>query len=209
MTLWIVLTVLVSLAAVGLVIPLIRPRADAEAGATPVGILKDQLAELDAQVASGVVAEADAARLRVEIERRILVEARDAEPVGRPLGSRATLRLALGLAGVVAFSATLLYAVMGRPDVPGAARPAAALPSSETGDAAHPGGDVTAMVAQLKSLPLPQSPSARRLRSIRPSLALATSWRYARTSPVIATARWPTGSPSSTPPRPARPGPGR
>ncbi|MCC5611692.1 c-type cytochrome biogenesis protein CcmI [Nostoc sp. CHAB 5834] len=151
MTLWIVLTVLVSLAAVGLVVPLIRPRPKTEAATTPVGILKDQLAELDTQVASGAMSESDAGRLRIEIERRMLSEAGGAEPEARPLGDRTTLRLALGLAAVVAISGTLLYAFMGNPGVPGASRQAALSPVSDPGAATHPGGDVTAMIAQLET----------------------------------------------------------
>ncbi len=151
MTLWIILTVLIALAAVALVIPLIRPRPPVERGTTPVQILKDQLAELDAQVASGTVTESDADRLRPEIERRLLAEARDAEPATRPLTDRTTLRLAVGLAAVVALSGTLLYAVMGRPDVPGAGRAAAATPVSAGSEQTHPGGDVTAMIAQLEA----------------------------------------------------------
>jgi cytochrome c-type biogenesis protein CcmH len=151
-TLWIILTVLVALAAVGLVIPLIRPRPPLETGTTPVRILRDQLVELDAQVASGMVSEDEAARLRLEIERRMLSEAREAEAPARPLTDRTTLRLALGLAAVVALGGTGLYAVMGRPEVPGAGRSESVTPAS-TGpeDQTHPGGDVTAMIAQLEA----------------------------------------------------------
>jgi len=153
MTLWIILTVLVALTVAWLVFPLARPRPAASTGATPVGILADQLTELDAQAAAGSVSAEDAARLKLEIERRMLTEARDAEPPARPLGEKALIRLALGLAVVVAIGATGLYAVLGRPNIPGQPQAAATAtgPASVLADANHPGGDVPAMIAQLET----------------------------------------------------------
>lgn len=153
MMLWIILTVLVALTVAWLVFPLARPRPLASAGATPVGILADQLAELDAQTAAGSVTAEDAARLKLEIERRMLTEARDAEPPSRPLSEKALVRLALGLAVVVAIGATGLYALLGRPNVPGQSQSAAVTtgPASVLADANHPGGDIPAMIAQLQA----------------------------------------------------------
>ena len=150
MILWAVLTVLVTLAGVGLVLPLMRPRATPTEGATPVQILKGQLAELDAQAESGAVPANEAARLRLEIERRMLAEAREAKAPARPLGKKALLRLAFGLAGVVALGGAGLYAVMGRPELPGAGQPAAATAAAPLG-ADHPGGDIETMITQLRA----------------------------------------------------------
>jgi cytochrome c-type biogenesis protein CcmH len=149
MTLWIVLTVLITLAAVALIIPLLRPRAAAgQGGATAVGILRDQLAELDAQQASGSVTADEAARLKLEIERRILAEAREAEAPARPLKDRTLLLLAFGVAGGVALGAAGLYAIMGKPGVPSANATAETLAGA---GADHPGGgDIQGQILQLQ-----------------------------------------------------------
>jgi cytochrome c-type biogenesis protein CcmH len=149
MVLWIVLTLLVALAVAGLVFPLARPRP-AKEGATPTGILADQLRELEGQAQTGALTPEDAAQLKLEIERRMLAEARDAPPPARRLSEKALLRLALGLAAVVALSATGLYALLGRPDLPAAQTASAgagpALPADHPG-----GGDVAGMIGQLES----------------------------------------------------------
>lgn len=147
MTLWIVLTVLITLCAVALVIPLLRPRGAAGQGASAVGILRDQLAELDAQEKSGAVTADEAARLKLEIERRILAEARDSEAPVRPLKDRTLLLLAFGVAGGVALGAAGLYAIMGKPGAPAATGTAAPLAAG----ADHPGGgDIQGQILQLQ-----------------------------------------------------------
>lgn len=148
MIVWIVLTVLITLAAVALVIPLLRPRAaGGQGGATAVGILKDQLAELDAQEKSGAVAADEAARLKLEIERRMLAEARDAEAPARPLKDRTLLLLAFGVAGGVALGAAGLYAFMGKPGAPSATQQAQSLAAAGE----HPGGgDIQSQILQLQ-----------------------------------------------------------
>ncbi len=148
MIVWIVLTVLITLAAVALVIPLLRPRAAAgQGGATAVGILRDQLVELDAQQASGAVTADEAARLKLEIERRMLAEAREGEAPARPLKDRTLLLLAFGVAGGVALGAAGLYAIMGKPGAPSATQSAAPLGA----DAPHPGGgDIQGQILQLQ-----------------------------------------------------------
>lgn len=148
MIVWIVLTVLITLAAVALVIPLLRPRTGAgQGGATAVGILKDQLAELEAQEKSGAVTADEAARLKLEIERRMLAEARDAEAPARPLKDRTLLLLAFGVAGGVALGAAGLYAIMGKPGTPAATQQAQSMAAA--GD--HPGGgDIQSQILQLQ-----------------------------------------------------------
>ena len=65
MILWILLTVMIALAAAGLTIPLVR-RYDQRPQARTVDILKGQLGEVDAQVAAKLIAagEADAQNWR-------------------------------------------------------------------------------------------------------------------------------------------------
>ncbi len=80
-----------------------------------------QLGELEKEIERGVVAEAEANSIRLEIERRLIRESqahknRATEPVER----QAKIIPAVGLILLVA-AAVLLYAWQGRPDLPGSA----------------------------------------------------------------------------------------
>jgi len=106
MILWIVLTLMIALAVVGLAVPLIRPGGVLDRRSTTADVLKGQLRDLDAQAAAGLTPPEDIAALRLEIERRALAEGVDEVRPGRPLGEKALLRLAFGLAAVVAAQAS-------------------------------------------------------------------------------------------------------
>lgn len=162
MILWAILTVMMALAAVGLTIPLARGRKASAQRASTLDVLKSQLADLDVQVATGALAAEEAEGLRTEIKRRMLSEGREPEATSRPLADKRLLQLAFGVVGLVAISAVLLYALIGRPQLPGhpgsTVEAVAAIGGSnsqtggQAGDQAggHPGGDVTAMIAQLE-----------------------------------------------------------
>ncbi len=135
----VVLIVMVVVAAVGLAIPLVR-RYDTAAreGETIATVIRGQLDEVDAQVASGQIDGDAAGALRTELKRRLLVEAR-ARPVAvRLLSDRAGARSALILGAVVALVATGLYAVGGRPDLAGTGSTVAAEVAAATGTAPPP-----------------------------------------------------------------------
>ncbi len=152
--LWIILTLMVALAAVGLAIPLVRRH---DAGRAPrndtVQVLKAQIGEIDAQAAAGALPAGEAEALKADVKRRVLAEGRESEASVRPLSERALLGLALGLVAVVVLAATGLYLKMGRPDVssvkPGAGAPAAAAAASA--DPNHPQGDVGSMISMLEA----------------------------------------------------------
>ncbi|MGZ9098685.1 MAG: c-type cytochrome biogenesis protein CcmI [Brevundimonas sp.] len=150
MILWIVLTLMIALAVVGLAVPLIRPGGMLDRRTTSAAVLKAQLADLDRQAEAGAAPPEDIAALRLEVERRALAEGIEATPAGRPLGEKALIRLALGLAAVVAIGGAGLYALLGRPDLPGAGPRSAAMAAAPA-DAAHEGADVQAMIVQLET----------------------------------------------------------
>ena len=149
---WIVFTVMVVIAAVGITIPLVR-RYDAKR-VRPVEneVLRAQLAEIDDQAGSDSVTPETTETLKTETIRRFLSETPPAEAPARPLGGRSLLVLAIGLAAVVAIGATLLYAKLGRPDM--ATASASAVPAA-AGDAQAAGGvpdsHVGEMIAQLEA----------------------------------------------------------
>ncbi len=154
MTLWIVLTSMIALAACGLTIPLVRRHDLARARGGNVDVLKSQLADIDAQLASGSITQADADGLRIEIKRRLLAEGRRADAPARPLPANSMPWIAIGLSAVVALAAAGLYATMGRPEL---TDNSAAPPQQAAAAAAHPMGEVSTMVAQLEAQ-LQQSP---------------------------------------------------
>jgi cytochrome c-type biogenesis protein CcmH len=144
--LWMILTLMVALAAVGLAIPLVRRHDDARrARGTVAEVLKAQIGEIEAQAGAGALPPAEAEALKADVKRRVLAEGRQAEPAARPLGERTLLILALGLVAVVVLAATGLYLKIGRPDAGARAPAEAALPPG------HPNGEVAGMIGQLEA----------------------------------------------------------
>ena len=129
-----------------LVLPLLRPAPPAQIdGAFDRAVYRDQLRELDRDIARGLVTEADAQATRLEIQRRIL--ATDAHDPGsvRPGASGPSPFLA-GALGVLVLSGSLwIYLTIGepnRPDMPFASRPP---PASDAGP------DMRQAMAQLEA----------------------------------------------------------
>ncbi|WP_293374142.1 c-type cytochrome biogenesis protein CcmI [Phenylobacterium sp. SCN 70-31] len=152
--LWMILTLMTVLAAVGLAIPLFRRRdAARQTRADAVTVLKDQLGEIEAQARAGAIPEPEADALKTDLKRRVLAEGRQREAEARPLPERTLLIVALGIVAVVTLAGTGLYLAIGRPDVP--ASPATAQGSGAAGGGTsadgHPQGDVAAMIAQLET----------------------------------------------------------
>jgi cytochrome c-type biogenesis protein CcmH len=149
MTLWLILTVLTSVAVVGLAVPLARWKGRLQARDTSVDILRRQLSEIDQQETAGTLDRREAEDLRVGIARRILVEDVSLEQPARGAGPFAIPWMAIALAGVVALSATVLYAVVGRPDLVHTN----ATPRDDTQLTAqsHPVADVSTMIARLEN----------------------------------------------------------
>jgi len=165
MTLWIILTALAALAAALLTVPLVRrAEARADARAATLAVLKDQLADIDVQLAAGAIPPADAEGLRTEIKRRMLAAGHLPDDASRPLAARALSGVALGLAAMVALAAAALYASMGRPDLatgnaPATPQVAAAAADPDADPAAQAAADaeigrlVTGLEARLAEKP--------------------------------------------------------
>ncbi len=82
--------------------------------AANVSIYRDQLRELEADLAAGTLAQADYDRSRAEIEARLLEDVRDADAPAavRPAGGR---RLAIGLGAAIPVLALGVYFMVGNP----------------------------------------------------------------------------------------------
>jgi len=115
---WLVLIPMAALAAMGVLLPFIRPQV-AEAAPAPAQplALKDRLAEIDKQAADGDLTTAEASALRLEAQRRILAEARTGEGQARPLSARALKGVGGAAALFVLIGAAGLYLMLGRPDL--------------------------------------------------------------------------------------------
>jgi cytochrome c-type biogenesis protein CcmH len=151
MILWIILTAMIVVAAVGLTIPLVRRYDARRTRGGAVGVLKEQLNDLETRAAAEAIPPAEVEGLRSEIKRRILAEGGHDEGPARPLGERGLIAVALGVAALVVLGGSAIYLKIGRPDLPGAAGVTVA-PATTSSDPAHPGGgDTAAMIGQLEA----------------------------------------------------------
>ncbi|OSZ72203.1 c-type cytochrome biogenesis protein CcmI [Sphingomonas sp. IBVSS1] len=167
MTLWIILTALTALAAVWLAIPLVRRHeARVDARAATIAVLKDQLADVDVQLAAGSIQPGEAEGLRNEIRRRLLAAGHIPAELDRTMGQKALSGLALGMAAMVALAAGALYTNMGQPELAGSASPSTvAAPAAAATPAAPPQGEVAQLITGLeqKMQANPQDPEGWRM----------------------------------------------
>ncbi|MCU0892304.1 MAG: c-type cytochrome biogenesis protein CcmI, partial [Sandarakinorhabdus sp.] len=158
MTLWIILIVLSAVAAAWLTIPLVRRHeARVDARAATIAVLKDQLADIDVQLAAGAIQPPEAEGMRNEIRRRLLAAGHIPAELDRTMGQKALSGVALGLAAMVAVAAAALYASMGRPDLatgPGTASQAAApAPAQEQAAAGEVAQLISGLEQKMQSTP--------------------------------------------------------
>ena len=115
---WLVLIPMAALAAMGVLLPFIRPEPAqvAPEPAQPLA-LKDRLAEIDKQAVEGDLSEAEASALRLEAQRRILAEARTRDGETRTLSARGRKIVGAAAAVFVLVGAGGLYLMLGRPDL--------------------------------------------------------------------------------------------
>ena len=107
-----------------------------------ISIYRDELRELDADLAAGTLAREDYERSRLELEARLLEDVAAEEPAAtRPAGQRAALAVGVGLPLV----ALIVYLVAGNP---GALAPHPAMP-----DAAQIEAMLTRLAAKLEENP--------------------------------------------------------
>ncbi len=132
------------------VVPLMRTaRPLPERGAFDRAVYRDQLRELERDVARGLIDAREASTARLEIERRLL--AADVKGESAEQQSAANPRLAVGLALGLPMAAALIYLALGAPGVPDqpfAAPAPDAAPGGGNGMAGH--ADFAASAAKLE-----------------------------------------------------------
>jgi cytochrome c-type biogenesis protein CcmH len=125
MLFWIVAGTLAALVAWLLARPLLAAEPEAPLASPDQAIYRDQLAEVERDLARGVLAPAEAERARTEIARRLLAADRAGPVALRPAPRRAALIAAVLTAAVVVMGSLLLYSALGAPgaeDLPRAER---------------------------------------------------------------------------------------
>lgn len=112
---WILAAVLVAVVLAGLAWPLLRATGGSadQTAASNLRLLREQLAELDAEQAAGILDAEQHAAARGELERRVLEETREAETTIRTRPGRTS---ALVLAVALPVMVVALYARLGSPD---------------------------------------------------------------------------------------------
>jgi cytochrome c-type biogenesis protein CcmH len=119
---------LVALAMAFVLLPLLRNRAggDIDRASANLGILKDQLAELENDHRRGSVSDAHYAEAKAELERRVLEEVQAGQPAAGVRHKGAVQAAAVTLALVLPIGSALIYARLGDPQAFGSARVQAA-----------------------------------------------------------------------------------
>ena len=140
MTLWLILAAMTAAAVVAVIWPFAR-RAGAAPSGSDMAVYRDQLAEIERDLAAGLVGKTEAEAARVEISRRLLA-ASDAAQAALPAGnavSAAWRRRTVAVASLLALPivAGSLYLVLGSPELasgqPVAQHDVAATPQSLEG----------------------------------------------------------------------------
>lgn len=146
---WVCASVLTAAVVLALTRPLVAAARSgtriAETGGADanVAVYRDQLAEIDADKARGLVSEAEAEAARIEVARRLIASAGPAESTGRahpnsdvePPDSHPAERMFWAVAGSVPAVALGLYLTFGSPGLPGLpfAQRLATAPTAATG----------------------------------------------------------------------------
>ena len=126
MVLWIGFAILAAAVVWAVTRPLMAARASAPSPDTALAVYKDQLAEIEAERAQGLIAGTEAEGARVEVARRLIRRAEEGESaVPADAGGDTSLRSAvLWSAAALPIVALVIYLGVGSPSLPG--RPYAA-----------------------------------------------------------------------------------
>jgi len=118
MLLWILFAVMTAAVLAAVLAPLARAAGGGdERGAASVAVYRNQLEEVEADCARGVIDAGEAAATRLEISRRLLAEA--GAPAAAPVPGRRHNTTALAAAVLVPVISIGLYLVFGSPGMPG------------------------------------------------------------------------------------------
>ena len=158
MLFWIVAGTLSALVALLLARPLLRAGVAVPQASPDQAIYRDQLAEVERDLARGVLAPEEAERARVEIARRLLAADRAGPVALREAPHRAALVMAALTAGLVVMGSLFLYAALGRPGDPDQPRATRLAEAQRLYEARPSQAEAEAQVAATRTAPLPDPP---------------------------------------------------
>ena len=137
MLLWIILTIMTAAAAVWVSAPLLRRLDDRQsAAARDLEVYRDQLAEIDREQTEGSIDADQAAAAGLEIKRRMLATDQTRTGTTRQMSLGERHFAVVGVAGIVALGAVILYSNSGRPDLPSVAHAPTTLVLGDAGQGA-------------------------------------------------------------------------
>ncbi len=113
----VVAAAMVAVAVAWVLVPLLRRREQAspDAGTANLGVLRDQLAELDADLARGTLTRERYEQATLELERRVLDEVNPGPPAGSAGAPAASTWTAAILGATIPVAAIALYLAVGAP----------------------------------------------------------------------------------------------
>src|SRR6516165_7260166 len=118
MTLWFILTIMTSAAAVWLSVPLVRRFDRARSGtAGDIEVYRDQLLEVERELRQGLIDDEQAETARIEIKRRILTADRSGRAAMPKLSADERNFTVICVTGIVVLGSVGLYALTGNPDL--------------------------------------------------------------------------------------------
>jgi cytochrome c-type biogenesis protein CcmH len=144
----VIAVVMVTIACAWVLVPLLSRRQDATIGgqASNLSVLRDQRAELKADLANGVISPEQYEVARAELDRRVLEEAAG-DAAGVPAASRASAWTAAMVGAGIPVAAVLLYLILGTPSAffPGLAQ----VPHGDTQSGTSP-QEIETMIGRVK-----------------------------------------------------------
>jgi len=143
MILWLLAGLLSAGVAALLVLPLLNREKSPDEASPDLAVYRDQLAELEREVARGVLPESEAAAARLEIQRRLLAAAAEAGKARPPRRPGASIRLAAVLVLLLPAAAVAIYLDIGSPRLP-------ALPFAARAAGSAQSPELASLVDQLK-----------------------------------------------------------
>ncbi len=121
MILWLILTAMISAAAVLMSAPFIRRQERSRLqSAGNLAVYRDQLKEIESELAQGLIDGLQADNASTEIKRRILAAGNADEASGTPLSRHERNFAVTSVTAMVIFGSILLYVVVGSPELPSA-----------------------------------------------------------------------------------------
>lgn len=189
---WLICAALIVVAVLFVALPLWRGRSvnnAVERNAANLQILRDQLAELDADLKNGLLAPELHEQGKRELESRVLEEVAGAGQTGTPDGARPFRALAIGWSAMLALLSVGVYLAVGTPNAFSPANPHAGV--SDMGGVARTDNAISALEQKVQADPADATSLVMLARSYMEAERYAESARaYAELVKLVPSEAW-------------------